>query len=335
MTANLQVLFVRYPDGQVTEDCFALRVAAAPPPGPGEVLIRNVWLSIDPYQRRQMMPDVRYAQSLSVGQVMVGRTMGRVVQSRAPGLREGDWVRGSLGWQQYSLGNVHDLERVELDGIAASAYLGVLGSPGITAWVGLREVARVREGETVVVSAAAGAVGGVAGQLARATGCRTVGIAGGPAKCALAEAECGYARCVDYKAPDFAGRLAQALPDGVDVDFENVGGSVFDEVLRHLRDHARVALCGLVSQYNLTEPYGMRNLAAILNRNAMVQGFRVTNYPGCREAAIAELKQRVKAGELRWRETVAQGLAQAPAAFIGMLRGDSLGKQVVRIDADA
>ncbi|HEY0293752.1 MAG TPA: NADP-dependent oxidoreductase [Bordetella sp.] len=335
MPSNLQVRFVKPPAGWVDEDCFAFHEAEIPEPAEGEIVVRNVWLSIDPYQRRQMMPGVQYAQPLLLGGVMVGRTMGRVVRSRSSAYREGDWVRGSLGWQQYSLGRVHDLEKIELDGIAPSAYLGVLGSPGITAWVGLREVAKARAGETVVVSAAAGAVGSVAGQLARATGCRTVGIAGGALKCGLATGKFGFDACVDYKDARFGEQLAEAAPGRIDVDFENVGGPIFDQVLQHLNDGARIALCGLVSQYNLVEPYGMKHIGEILNRNAALLGFRVTHYPQCREAALGELKQRLKAGELYFQESVAHGLRSAPAAFVGVLRGTNIGKQVVKIADDA
>jgi len=332
--SNLQVRYVRPPAGRVAENTFELREAPIPRASDGEVVVRNVWLSIDPYQRRQMMEGVRYAQPLRLGDVMVGRTMGRIVESRDPRLREGDWVRGSLGWQQYSLARADEIDPIDPDGITPSAYLGVLGSSGITAWVGLREIAKIQPRDTVVVSAAAGAVGSVAGQLARATGCRTVGIAGEARKCALAVADFGYELCLSHKDPDFADRLAQATPDGIDVDFENVGGIIFDRILARLNDAARVALCGMVSQYNLVEPYGMRNIQNLLNRNVMLQGFRVGNYPHCRQAAVQELKQRIKAGDLVFREHIAHGLENAPAAFIGMLEGANIGKQLVRIADD-
>jgi NADPH-dependent curcumin reductase CurA len=331
MPSNLQVLFTKSPAGWVAEDCFSFREAAIPEPGEGEIVIRNEWLSIDPYYRRQMMPHVKYAQPLRLGDVMAGRTVGRVFRSRAPAYREGDWVRGSLGWQQYSLGGAHDLEKIELDGMPPSAYLGALGSSGITAWIGLREIAKIQAGETILISSAAGAVGSVAGQLAKASGCRVAGIAGGAFKCGLAVEKFGFDVCVDYQDANFSERLAQAVPDRIDVDFENVGGPVFDDVLLLLNDKARVVLCGMVSQYNLLEPYGVRNLGEILNRNASLLGFRVANYPQFRQAALDELKQRVKMGQLNFQENVARGLRQAPAALVGMLRGAIAGKQVVKI----
>ncbi len=331
MSENVQIRFIKPVTGPVTPEHFAIEYAPVPAPRDGEFIVQNVFLSLDPYQRRQMMPGVHYAQPLRVGDVMVGRTMGRVVESRHAGYAAGDWVRCSLGWQSFSLCDGKHAEKIELDGFAASLYLGILGSPGITAWVGLRHVANVRAGETVVISAATGAVGSVAVRLAKSTGCRVVGIAGGPRKCAFAVESLGYDACVDYQADDFPGLLARATPAGVDVDFENVGGPVFDSVIARLNQSARVALCGLVSQYNLREPYGMRNIAELLNQNVMLQGFRVGNYASCREAALAELKERLRKGEMAVHETITDGLANAPSAFAAMFSGAHLGKALVRI----
>jgi NADPH-dependent curcumin reductase CurA len=331
MHTNLQIRFIKPVTGPVTAEHFAIENAPVPAARDGEFVVRNVFLSLDPYQRRQMMPGVHYAQLLRVGDVMVGRTIGRVVESRHADYAAGDWVRCSLGWQLFSLSDGNFVEKIELDGFAPSLYLGILGSPGITAWVGLRHVANIRAGETVVISAATGAVGSVAVRLAKLTGCRVVGIAGGPRKCAFAVESLGCDACVDYKVEDFPGLLARATPAGVDVDFENVGGPVFDSVIARLNESARIALCGLVSQYNLREPYGMRNIAELLNRNVTLQGFRVGNYANCREAALAELKERLRKCEMAVQETITDGLANAPSAFAALFAGSHLGKALIRI----
>lgn len=328
---NLQVRYLRAPQGWVRESDFALHEGEMPRARDGEFVVANRFLSLDPYQRRMMMPGAGYAQALNVGDVMAGRTVGEVIESRHPEYRVGEFVYGSFGWQQYSASDGVGVHKVDPAVAPLSAYLGVLGSPGITAWVGLREIVRPKPGETVIVSAAAGAVGSAAGQIAKITGCRVVGIAGGAAKCAYVTGTLGFDACVDYKAPEFFSALAASTPAGIDVDFENVGGAVFDAVLARLNERARVALCGLVSQYNLTEPYAMQNLAELLNKNAMLQGFRVGNYQQHRDAAMRELARWIAEGRLKYRETIAEGLEQALRAFIGMLRGENLGKQVVRI----
>jgi len=263
---------------------------------------------------------------------MIGRTMARVIESGRPEFQQGDWVRGKFGWQDYALSDGTMVEKITLEGFSPSAYLGVLGNPGITAWVGLNVIAAARAGDTVVVSAACGAVGSVVAALARDRDCRTVGIAGGPKKCAYAVNVIGYDACVDYRAGDFPDALAQATPNGVDVDFENVGGKVFDCVLDRLNDNARVALCGLISQYNLAEPEGLRNVAALLNHNVLVQGFRLANYPQHRPAALIDLKRLLLAGTVRQDETVLDGLDKAPQAFVDLFNGASLGKLLVHIE---
>lgn len=240
--------------GPVTAEHFAIERAPVPAAREGEFVVQNVFLSLDPYQRRQMMPGVRYVQPLRVGDVMVGRTIGRVVDSRHSGYAVGDWVRGSLGWQSFSVSDGKHAQRIDLDGFAPSLYLGILGSPGFTAWVGLRHVARIRAGETVVISAATGAVGSVAVRLAKSAGCRVVGFAG-----------------------------------------------------------------------------GMRNTAELLNRNVMLQGFRIAHYASCHGAAVAELKERLRKGEMVVHETLTDGLANAPSAFEALLAGAHLGKSLIRI----
>jgi NADPH-dependent curcumin reductase CurA len=332
---NRVVRFARPVHGQLTTDHFDEVESDVVAPADGQVLVENVWLSLDPYQRRQMMPGVRYARPLHVGDVMSGRTIGRVVESRSPDIAPGDWVRGALGWQTWATVAAGEVERIELDGFSSSAYLGVLGSPGLTAWVGVRIVAGLRPAETLVVSAATGAVGSVVVALGRATGATVVGIAGGPVKCADAVARLGCNACVDHRSPTFDADLLAATPAGVDVDFENVGGPVFDAVLGRLNDFARVALCGMVSQYNLEEPYGMRRVAELLNKNATLQGFRVANYQMHRNDAEREIKLLVRSGVLAVDESIVDGLEKAPAAFVDLLGGGNAGKQLVRLVGDA
>lgn len=328
---NLQIRYVRAPDGWVGPENFELTHGDVPVPGDGEVLVRNHYLSLDPYQRRQMIPGVEYVRPLRLGAIMEGRTVGEVLQSQHRDFRTGDFVYGDFGWQQFGVLRGEEIRKIDTTLAPPSAWLGVLGSPGITAWVGLLHVAKARAGETVIVSAAAGAVGSVVGQIARLSGCRVVGIAGGPQKCRLVVEELGFHACVDYRAADFEAMLAQATPDGADVDFENVGGTVFDTVLTRMNDFGRIALCGLVSQYNLREPQGLRNVATLLNRNLMLQGFRVGHYKEQREPALHQLADWVRQGKLRFRETVAQGLEKAPQAFVDMLAGHNVGKQVVKL----
>ncbi|MDB5998713.1 MAG: putative oxidoreductase YncB [Rhizobacter sp.] len=329
--SNLEVRYVRPVEGELTREHFECVEAEMPAPRPGQILVRNVYLSLDPYQRRQMMPGVQYAQPLALGGVMTGRTVGRVLVSHDARFKPGAWVRGAFGWQAYTAVNASDAEAIVLDGFSPTAYLGVLGSPGLTAWVGLRAIARALADETVVVSAVTGAVGSVVAALASASDCRVLGIAGGPDKCAHAVKLLHCDACIDHRSPDFAAQLEAASPRGIDVDFENVGGAVFDQVLTRLNDFARVALCGLVSQYNLVEPYGMRNTAALLNKNVLLQGFRVSHYSRYRAPAYAEIKSLLREGKLRQDESIVQGLRNAPDACIGMLGGRNLGKQLVQI----
>ncbi len=329
---NLQVRYIRPATGHVTVDHFELVAAPIPVARDGEFVVRNVFLSLDPYQRRQMIPGVVYPQPLHVGDVMVGRTVGEVIESRHPGYAVGDWVRGSLGWQLFSASDGRWVEKIEPgDGFPPSLYLGILGSPGMTAWVGLRHIAKIRPGETVVISAATGAVAGAAVGLAKASGCRVVGIAGGERKCAHAVDVLGYDACIDYRARRWVDQLAQAVPSGVDVDFENVGGPVFEAVVDHLNDFARIALCGLVSEYDRARPYGIRNLMQFSNHDVMLHAFRIRNYADCYPAATRELKDRLRKGEVVVREAISDGLASAPSAFVAMLSGAHLGKALVRL----
>jgi len=331
MANNLCVRFIKTAVGAIDASHFAVGTEAIPKAESGEIVVQNAFISLDPYQRRQMMPNVAYANPLNLGDVMVGRAIGQVVETKHPDFAVGDWALGHFGWQRYTKIKASGAEKINLDGFSASTYLGALGSPGVTAWVGLRAIAKAVSTDTVVISAATGAVGSVAAALARTTGCRVVGIAGGQAKCQYAVEKLGYDLCVDYRDEDFKRLLAQATPNGIDVDFENVGGSIFDCVLERLNDFSRIALCGMISQYNLVEPDGMRNIAEILNKNATLQGFRVTSYPQHRAEAQTEIKALLRSGALKPSETFVAGLEAAPQAFVDLFKGANLGKLVVRV----
>jgi NADPH-dependent curcumin reductase CurA len=329
---NRQVLLARRPDGWVSETDFRITDAPIPSPGEGQVLIRNRFLSLDPYMRMRMNDAPSYAPKVELGAVMVGGTVGEVIESRSPRLRPGDIVSGILGWQLYAVETAERLRRIESPVEPLSLHLGALGMPGITAWVGLELVGPLEPGQTVVVSAASGAVGSVAGQIARQRGCRVVGIAGGPDKCRHVVTDLGFDACIDYQRDDIEAALAAACPTGIDIDFENVGGRIFDLVLDRLNPFARIALCGLVSQYNETQPYAARNLRSLLVNRVKLQGFIVSDHMPLWPQALRELTERHREGRLQFRETVTRGLENAPRAFIDMLRGNKLGKQIVRLD---
>jgi NADPH-dependent curcumin reductase CurA len=329
---NRQVLLARRPRGWPSEADFRIVDAPLPQPGDGEVVVRNRYLSLDPYMRMRMSDAPSYAPKVELGAVMVGGTVGEVVATRSPRFNVGDIVTGLLGWQRYGVEDARRLRRIEDPVEPLSIYLGALGMPGITAWVGLDLVGPIEAGTTVVVSAASGAVGSVAGQIARRRGCRTVGIAGGAAKCRHVVEELGFDACIDYKTDDIATALANACPAGIDVYFDNVGGRIFDLVLERLNPFARIALCGQVSQYNETEPYAARNLRSLLVNRVKLQGFIVSDHMPLWPAASTELSQWYREGSLRYRETVAAGLDSAPQAFVAMLRGDKIGKQIVKLD---
>lgn len=334
MTTNRQIVLASRPKGWATEENFRVVESPMPVAGDGQFLVRNHWLSLDPYMRGRMDDAKSYARGTGIGEVMVGGTVGEVLDSQHPKFRKGDWVvdsSGGLGWQLYGVSDGRGLAKIDVASVPASYYLGLLGMPGVTAWMGLLDIARPKPGETVVISAAAGAVGSVAGQLAKLKGCRAIGIAGGPGKCDYVVAELGFDACIDYKAGRLDEDLKAATPDGIDVVFENVGGAVLDSVLGRMNVHSRIALCGLISQYNATEPYGVRNLRSLLVNRVRLQGFIVSDRMEMWPQAIRELGAWLAAGQLKYRETVARGLESAPRAFIGMLKGENLGKQLVKL----
>jgi len=327
---NLQVLLVRRPTGAPQESDFRLVETAVPEIGDGQFLVRSHYLSLDPYMRGRMNDAKSYDKPAQLGGVMVGGAVGEVAASRHPKFRPGDKVVGAFGWQLYAASDGAGVRVVD-PGVPLPAYLGVLGMPGVTAHIGLLDFGEPKAGETVVVSAASGAVGAVVGQIARIRGCRAVGIAGGPDKCRYVVEELGLDACVDYKAGRLWEDLSQATPEGIDVYFDNVGGEILDTVLRRLNTFARIPLCGLVSQYNATEPYAMKNAGALLVNRVRLQGFIVTDHLPRWPAALADLAQWLSEGKIKYRETVAEGLSSAPSAFIGMLAGKNFGKQLVKL----
>jgi NADPH-dependent curcumin reductase len=328
---NIRVTLANRPAGWVKESDFKIVTADIPKPGLGQVLVRNLWLSLDPYMRGRMNDVQSYAASLKIGDTMVGGTVGEVVESNNPSFRQGDHVRGYYGWQLYGLSDGRELTKVDGKAAPLSAYLGALGMPGLTAWFGLLEIGAPKPGETVVVSAAAGAVGSVVGQIAKIKGCRVVGIAGGKPKCDHVVKDLGFEVCVDYKAGNLMKDLAAATPKGVDVYFENVGGDVLEAVALRLNPFARIPLCGLISQYNEVRPRGLNNLVMLLINRVKLQGFIVSDYMDRAEPAVADLTKWVAEGKIKYRETIAEGIENAPGAFIGLLKGANFGKQLVKL----
>jgi NADPH-dependent curcumin reductase CurA len=331
MATNMQVLLASRPTGWVEESNFRIVESPIPRPGPGEVLVKVHWLSLDPYMRGRMNAGKSYARAVEIGEVMTGGTVAEVTESNHRKFKPGDYLVGSLGWQQYAVSDGEGLTKVDPKLVPLSCYVGVVGMPGVTAWVGLLEHCQPKAGETVVVSAASGAVGSVVGQLAKMQGCRAVGIAGGSTKCDYVVRDLGFDACVDYKGGKLYDDLKAACPDGIDCYFENVGGEVMDTVFRQLNPFSRVALCGLISEYNLTEPYGVTMMRALLVNRVKLQGFIVSDRMDLYQRALPRLGKAVAEGRIKYRETVAQGLENAPKAFIGMLKGANLGKQLVKV----
>ena len=327
---NLQVLLERRPKGWPTPDDFRIVEAPHAPLAEGQLRVRGEHLSLDPYMRGRMNEGRSYVPPVALGAVMCGEVVGEVVESRHPKFAVGDLVAGDLGWQTHPVSDGKGLRRVDRT-VPRTALLSAAGMPGVTAWAGLLQIGQPKAGETVVVSAAAGAVGSVVGQIAKLKGCRAVGIAGGPDKCRHVVEDLGFDACIDYKSEAFAEQLKAAVPAGVDVYFDNVGGPVLDAVLGRMNPFSRLPVCGLISQYNATEAYGVKNFRSILVNRIRVQGFIVFDFADRYREATADLAGWLAAGQLRYFETVAQGLRAAPEAFLGMLRGANVGKQLVRL----
>jgi len=328
---NHQIVLAEIPQGKLAPEHFKSAVAARPVPGEGEVLLKVLYVSLDA-ANRAWMQGATYRSALTAGDVMAGGSLAEVVESRAPSLAPGDLVFADTGWQTWAVApakRLAKLPRME----PLTHLLSVYGVAGLTAYFGLLECGRPRPGETVVVSAAAGAVGSIVGQIARIKGCRTVGIAGGAAKCALLTEELGFDVAVDYKAGDTRRALRAACPDGVDVYFDNVGGDIFEACLFNMANHGRIACCGAVSQYDGAAPRaGPRGVPGlIVTKRLILTGFIVSDFYDKRDAALAELKSWVESGQLRVREDVLHGLESLPGALVGLLAGENVGKRMVKV----
>jgi NADPH-dependent curcumin reductase len=337
MTTNQQIILDSRPQGEASESNFKLRSTETPELQEGQVLVRNHYLSLDPYMRGRMNDGKSYAQPQALGEVMGGGTAGEVVASRSPKFAIGDKVTGMGGWQEYSVFDASrpgQLRKIDTTHVPLSHYLGAVGMPGVTAWYGLVRICAPKEGDTVVCSAATGAVGSAFAALAKARGCRVVGIAGGPVKCRYATEELGYDVCVDYKQHTTAASLSKALkeacPKGIDGYFENVGGMVLNAVLPRMNTFGRIAVCGMIAGYD-GAPVPMEHPQLILVNRLTVQGFIVGEHMDVWPQALQELGAMVGSGKLRPRESVAHGLAAAPAAFLGLLKGRNFGKQLVKL----
>ena len=326
---NRRVLLASHPVGPVAESNFRIESAPLPKCGDGEVLVRNLWLSLDPYMRGRMSDAKSYAKGVDIGEVMVGQTLGEVVESRHPQLKKGDKVLTQLGWQVY--GCTKDAVKIDETRAPLTYYLGVLGMPGITAYFGLKEIGSPKPGETVVVSAASGAVGSVVGQLAKIWGCRAVGIAGGREKCEYVTRELGFDACVDYKARNVDHELSRVCAKGVDVYFDNVGGEILDAMLRLTNLFARIVVCGMIAEYSATQPYAVKNLRLVLVNRIKLQGMIVFDWKQRYGEALKALGEYFAQGKLKYRESIVEGLENAPKGLIALLRGQNFGKQLVKL----
>jgi NADPH-dependent curcumin reductase len=334
---NKQWHLVSRPSGEPTVDNFKLVETAVPELQDAQVLVRNHFMSLDPYMRGRMNDGKSYAQPQPLDAVMQGGTVGEVVASKSAAYQVGDKVVGMGGWQQYQVADAQAqsmMRKVDTAHVPLSAYLGAVGMPGITAWVGLMTIIEPKAGETVVVSAASGAVGGIVGQLAKGLGCRVVGLAGGPQKCKAVVEELGFDACIDYKQyadlKSLSAAMKQACPKGIDGYFENVGGMILDAVMLRANAFSRIAMCGMIAGYN-GEPIPMLAPQLILVNRMKVQGFIVSEHMAHWPQALKELGTGVATGKLKYRETVAQGIEAAPEAFIGLLKGRNFGKQLVKL----
>ena len=334
---NRRIVLASRPSGAPTPANFRMETGPVPMPAEGQILLRTVYLSLDPYMRGRMSDAPSYAPPVEIGDVMVGGTMSRVQESRHSGFNAGDWVLSQSGWQDYAISDGKGLLNLGAHVDHPSYALGVLGMPGFTAYMGLLDIGQPKPGESVVVAAATGAVGSVVGQIAKLKGCRAVGVAGGPEKCRYAVDELGFDACVDHRAPELKQNLAAACPRGIDVYFENVGGAVFDAVLPLLNIRARIPLCGLIAHYNMSElPKGVDRtplmMGTFLTRRIRMQGFIIFDDYGQHFGEFRQqMSEWVAAGKIKYREDVVTGLENAPQKLIGLLEGKNFGKLVVRV----
>jgi hypothetical protein len=336
---NRRIVLAARPTGEPKDSDFRLEEAPVPEPGPGQMLLRTIYLSLDPYMRMRMSAAKSYAKPIEIGEVMIGGAVSRVVSSTLAGFAPGDIVEGRTGWQDYALSDGSNLRKVDPSLAPISTAVGVLGMPGMTAYTGLLNIGQPKPGETVVVAAASGAVGSVVGQIAKIKGCRVVGLAGGRAKCDFVVRELGFDACLDHHGPDLPAQLAEACPKGIDVYFENVGGAVFEAVLPLLNPFARVPVCGVIAHYNATEPPPGPNrvpelLRAVLSNRLTLRGFLVGDFAAQQPQFLQEVGGWIRDGRIKYREDVVDGLENAPRAFRGLLRGENFGKLLVRVSKE-
>jgi NADPH-dependent curcumin reductase len=333
---NRRIVLNERPVGMPDENTFRMEEHPIPEPGPGEILCRADWLSLDPYMRGRMMDVPSYVPPVQIGEVMVGATVGEVIKSNNPAFQVGDWVEGRLGWQDFAVGGPTDMRKISTGSLPKSLALGVLGMPGNTAYFGLLDVGEARVGDTVVVSAASGAVGAVVGQIAKLSGCRVVGIAGSQDKIDYVMNDLGFDACINYKdhadTAALSAALGAACPAGIDVFFDNVGGWVFDAVLPLINIRARIVICGMISQYNLTTPeMAPRTTRHLLVKRAKMQGLIVFDWEARYPESLERLTRWVENGDIKYREDITEGLENAPAGFNRLMLGKNFGKAVVRI----
>ncbi len=336
---NRQITLAARPQGAPTKSDFRLVKTAIPTPGDGEVVVRSIYLSLDPYMRGRMNEAKSYAKPVGIGEVMEGGVVGEVISSKNPGFSEGDIVFGYLGWQEYALSDGKGLRKLDASQAPVSTALGILGMPGMTAYTGLSNIGRPKEGETLVVAAASGAVGSAVGQIGKIKGCRVVGIAGGREKCDFVVRELGFDACIDHHDKEFAQNIENACPDGVDIYWENVGGKVLEAVLPLFNFFARMPVCGLIAHYNATSlPDGPNKIPllmrSVLTNRLHIQGFIVWDYASQQAEFETTMGDWIKDGKVKYREDFVAGLENAPDAFIGLLGGRNFGKLVIRVSTD-
>jgi NADPH-dependent curcumin reductase len=336
---NRQVVLAARPHGEPKESDFRLVETPVPEPGPGQMLLRTIDLSLDPYMRGRMSAGPSYAAPTGIGEVMGGGTVCRVEASNLSGFQVGDIVEAYAGWQEYALSDGRGVRKLDPSLAPISTALGVLGMPGMTAWTGLMNIGQPKAGETVVVAAASGAVGSLVGQLAKLKGCRAIGVAGGERKCRYVVDDLGFDACIDHRSSDFPDALQAACPSGIDVYFENVGGAVFDAVLPLLNNFARLPICGLIAHYNATGlPTGVDRvpllLRQVLTKRLTLRGFLVFDFANQQPDFLAEVGPLVHDGRIKYREDIVEGLENAPRALIGLLRGENFGKVIVRVSKE-
>ena len=338
MTSNTNraLILTAYPVGAPGDEHFELVETPLSDPGPGEVLIRSIYLSVDPYMRGRIRPGPSYAEPQRVGEVMLGEVAGEVIASNANPLAVGDFVAADTGWQTHGVAAASDVRRLDPEAAPISAALGVLGMPGLTAYFGTTEILVPKAGDTLVVNAASGAVGSVVGQIGKIAGCRVVGIAGSDAKCDFVENELGFDAAINHRSTDdMSAALQEACPRGIDCYFDNVGGPITDAAFENLAMWARVAICGQIAQYNDVEPaLGPRNLYHFLLKRATLRGMLILDWRMLFSEGLARLSRWVKEGRIRYREDIVQGIENAPAAFAGLMEGKNFGKQLVQVGHD-